>query len=103
MTARLTPGMRKMTILRAGFAGAIFFASPTAFAGDFADRELLGFSRDGAYFAFEEFGVLDGSGIPYSNIYVVEVDKDAWIDGTPIRLKGAEEGADLDRLRGEAH
>ena len=90
-------------ILCAVFAGAVLFAPPAAFAGDFADRELLGFSRDGAYFAFEEFGVLDGSAIPYSNVYVLAVDKDAWIDGTPIRLKGAEEGADLDDLRVEAH
>jgi predicted secreted protein len=36
--------------------------------GDYADRTILGFSPDGGIFAFEEFGVGDGSGYPYATI-----------------------------------
>lgn len=58
-----------------------------AMAGDFAERTILGFSPDGSRFAFEEFGVQDGSGFPYSNIYVLDTSKDRWIGGTPIRVR----------------
>ena len=56
-------------------------------AGDFADREIFGFSPDGGTFAFEEFGVQDGSGFPYATIYVIDTAKDAWVSGTPIRVR----------------
>jgi predicted secreted protein len=65
-----------------------------ALAGDYADRTIIGFSADGAYFAFSEQGVGDGSGFPYANIYVVDVEKDAWVEGTPIRAVVEEEGDD---------
>ena len=48
----------------------------SAQAGDFAKREIHGFSVDGGLFAFEEYGVQDGSGFPYSNIYVIDTATD---------------------------
>jgi hypothetical protein len=36
-------------------------------AGDAAKLDILGFSKDGGVFAFEEYGVQDGSGFPYAN------------------------------------
>jgi predicted secreted protein len=44
-------------------------------AGDAASLELTGFSRDGFYLAFEQFGEQDGSGFAYSSVSVVRVDQ----------------------------
>jgi predicted secreted protein len=63
-----------------------------AHAGDAAERAIIGFSPDGRWFAFEEFGVQDGSGFPYSNIFVVDLDFDRWADGTPVRVLINQEG-----------
>jgi predicted secreted protein len=51
---------------------ALLLAVPAAHAGDYAYRDILGFSSDGKSFAFEEYGVQDGSGFPYANIFVVK-------------------------------
>ncbi len=42
---------------------ALAIAFP-AVAGDFANRDIIGFSADGSRFAFEEYGQQDGSGSP---------------------------------------
>ena len=63
-------------------AGMALAALPVpAAAGEFAQVDLLGFSRSGSHFAFEEYGVQDGSGFPYSNIYVIDVGDDSWVPG----------------------
>ena len=56
-----------------------------AISGDFAQRHIHGFSPDGGLFAFEEYGVQDGSGFPYSNIYVIDTATDQWTTGSPFR------------------
>ena len=90
-----------MTIaIRALAAAALFPGS--ALAGDFADREILGFSPDGSHFAFEEYGVQDGSGFAYSNTFLIDVDEDAWVDGTPIRLRREDETVALAAVRADA-
>lgn len=73
-----------------------------ATAGDVAKREILGFSEDGGHFAFEEYGVGDGSGYPYSSIYVVDTRTDQWVAGTPIRIHLEQEGASEDLARAKA-
>lgn len=78
---------------------AALLAAP-ARAGDTAEAEVLGFA-DGL-FAFEEYGVQDGSGFPYANIYVIDTESDAWVDGTPIRVRIDDEGATLAAARAEA-
>lgn len=57
-----------------------------AFAGDFANREIFGFSEDGKLFAFEEYGVQDGSGFPYSSIYIIDTEQDKWTAGSPFHV-----------------
>ena len=74
----------------------------TAAAGDYAERALYGFSPDGAYFAFEEYGVQDGSGFPYSNVYVVDTAADTWVTGTPVRVRIDNEAASLADARSQA-
>jgi predicted secreted protein len=67
-------------------AWALLSAAPLR-AGDAAERAILGFSPDGRWFAFEEFGIQDGSGAPYANIFVIDLDLDRWAPGTPVRAR----------------
>lgn len=83
-------------------AAALLAATATGRAGDFADREILGFSPDGATFAFAEFGVQDGSGFAYANVYVIDVASDSWVSGTPIRVMHENEDETLANVREEA-
>jgi len=78
---------------------SVVLAASTAAAGDYADRDIIGFSPDGLFFAFEEYGVQDGSGFPFSNIYVLDTLADAWVEGTPIRALTENEEATLDATR----
>ena len=86
----------------AGALVATVFACGMAMAGDYAQREILGFSPDGRTFAFEEFGVQDGSGFPYSSIYVVDTSDDSWVAGTPIRVRRDDETVPLATARADA-
>ena len=85
----------------AASAMTLLLAAP-AMAGDRALIDFIGFSEDGQYFAFEEFGVQDGSGFPYSNIYVLDVSADEWVDGTPVRVSLEDDGASQEEARSEA-
>jgi predicted secreted protein len=73
-----------------------------AVAGDRALAEFIGYSADGRYFAFEEYGIQDGSGFPYSNVYFIDLPADAWVPGTPVRVMVDEEGASLFDTRAAA-
>jgi predicted secreted protein len=82
-------------------ACAAFLASP-ALAGDAAELEILGFSQDGGIFAFEEYGVQDGSGFPYANRYYIETATDSFVKGTPVRVRLENESASLTDARKQA-
>ena len=73
-----------------------------ALAGDRAQIDLIGFSEDGSYFAFEEFGVQDGSGFAYASVYVVDLVDDSWVVGTPVRMLAEDELVTLAEIRAEA-
>ena len=77
-------------------------AAHPASAGDVADLEILGFSKDGGVFAFEEYGVQDGSGFPYSNRYYIDTATDRFLKDTPIRVRLDDEAATLDAARLQA-
>jgi len=49
-----------------------------AYAGDAAGLSVWGFSQDGRYLAFEQFGVEDGSGLPYAEYYFIDVPNNAY-------------------------
>ncbi|MDO9417133.1 DUF2259 domain-containing protein [Pararhizobium sp.] len=72
-----------------------------SFAADISSLNIIGFSPDSSVFAFEEYGVLDGSGFPYSNIYFVDTVNDTFLPGTPVRVR-IEKEASLDEARSEA-
>ena len=66
---------------------AIFVALATpALAADRANLDVLGYSADGRYFAFEQHGVQDGSGAPYSDVFIVDLPGDKWLPGTPVSV-----------------
>ena len=56
-------------------------------AGDIASIQPIGFSADGKVFAFQEFGLKEGSNIPYSNTYFIDTDKGQYLEGTPFRTE----------------
>ena len=80
---------------------ALFALVSPATAGDFAERQILGFSPDGQYFAFEQFGVQDGSGFPYADIFIIDTATDSWLTGSPYRVLLKDERAELSWARKE--
>ncbi|MGI9515023.1 MAG: DUF2259 domain-containing protein [Anderseniella sp.] len=76
--------------------------APLAVAADASDRAIIGFSMDGSHFAFEEYGVQDGSGFPYANIYIIDLKNDKWVKGSPIRVIVRDENATAHTARHQA-
>lgn len=81
-----------MTGLRKRLAGclavlavAVAMAGPTK-AGHFTHDEVIGFSTDARHFAFKTFGLARGSGLPFANVFVIDLATDSWVAGTPIRV-----------------
>lgn len=67
----------KIYLLLAVF-GVLALMPGRVWAGDYAKLQVIGFSRDGKYLAFEEYGRADGSGFPYANVYLVDTEKNAF-------------------------
>ena len=70
-----------------------------ASAGDASRASIIGFSTDGRMFAFEQYGIQDGSGFPYSEIFIIDLDTDSWLPGTPVRQRLEDEMASLKEAR----
>jgi predicted secreted protein len=98
---RVLPAGQCWLQIRAGRLGAIaavvtalsmfaMFGLP-AWAGDGAASNIIGFSADGRYFAFEQYGEEDGSGAPYAEIAVIDIGADRFVTGTPIAGASREE------------
>lgn len=85
------------------FLTAVAVAASGAAAGDYAAFQPIGFSSDGNVFAFEEYGIQDGSGFPYSTIHVLDTRNDSFLPGAPVRAVTEEDGAGLPKVRREAH
>lgn len=92
---RLTGGLAVALLSAALFAD-------TALAADIASFRSIGFSDDGGVYAFEEYGVEDGSGFPFSNIFFIDTRNDTFLPGTPIRVRLENEDAGLSKARAEA-
>ncbi|MBX9461679.1 MAG: DUF2259 domain-containing protein [Aquamicrobium sp.] len=78
------------------------FCAVSARAGDTAELNILGFTANGGVFAFEEFGIQDGSGFPYANRFYIDTATDSFLPGTPIRVRIDDETASLDDARAQA-
>lgn len=77
----------------------MLFNVQLASAGDFAEFRSLGFSPDGSVYAFEQYGIQDGSGFPYAERYLINVDNDTFVTGTPFKLRIEDENASLGQVR----
>lgn len=79
------------------FGLCIAFAAGSAQAGDAAARRVIGFSPDGNYFAFEQYGELDAgaSGSGWSEIDIIDTRSDDFVGGKPIRIVDESEDATL--------
>jgi predicted secreted protein len=93
--------MKRSVVPAASVLLAASFLPAPALAGDAAAIDPIGFSGDGRYFAYEEYGVQDGSGFPYASVFVVDLIEDKWV-GTPVRVRIDDESASLDAARQQA-
>lgn len=48
-------------------------------AGDYANLKFIGFSSDGKYLAFTQYGTGDASGYPFAGVYLVDVEKNTFV------------------------
>lgn len=92
-TTRTLPAFHRLSlgaglIVVAGLLGAV-----PALAGDRAQANYLGFSDDGRYFAYEQYGILDGVGGFYSDVFVIDLTEDKWLDGVPFSAEADGEDA----------
>lgn len=83
-------------LLLAFFAFLILPAN--VFAGDYANLNFIGFSTDGKYLAFEEYGVTDGLGAPYSNYYLINVEKNSYA-APPVKKTTEKDTVSQDAIR----
>lgn len=97
-TIRLPLLPRKRILCFAPLIVSLCFLA-TANAGDLAELRVIGFSPKGEYFAFEQYGIHDGSGFPYSEIFIIDTASDSWVKGTPIRVEMEDESASQSTAR----
>lgn len=80
---------------------ALAVGAPWAVAGDAAGLEFLGFSRDASHLAFEQYGIRDGSGFPYSEVFLVDVARNRY-RASAVLGGPAFDGRSLESVRQEA-
>ena len=90
-----------LRMLVSALTGIVVFAisAGTASAGDTALMMPIGYSENLSYFAFEEFGIQDGSGFAYASIYMIDLSEDRWVVGTPVRVIAEAEQETLASVR----
>ncbi|NND71555.1 MAG: DUF2259 domain-containing protein [Rhodothermales bacterium] len=66
--------------------------------GDAASIELLGFSGDGEYLAYETFGLIEGGPIFWSEIYFINVPENSWA-APPVKWYADNEQVSLGMVR----
>lgn len=88
----------KSAALALAFAGAPL----PALAGDAADVNILGFNKGAEIFAFEQYGVQDGSGFAYAERYYIDTATDKFVPGSPIRIQAEDEETTVEQVRGQA-
>ena len=87
---------------RACVTAALLLAGVNAATtAEVAERRVLGFSQDGRYFAFMQYGTHDATGAPYADLFVVDLERDAFMPGTPLRVRYGERPVPLARALAE--
>lgn len=80
----------------------LLLSAAAAHAADGAQSRAIGFSPDGKYFAFEQYGIQDGSGFAYSDIFIMDIAADQWVKGSPFRVLDESEAGNIDAARAKA-
>jgi predicted secreted protein len=73
-----------------------------ALAADGAKFRAIGFSPDTQHFAFEQYGVQDGSGFAYTDVFILDIAKDKWVKGTPVNELLEDETGSVAAVRAKA-
>ena len=83
--------------LGAGLALCAALLVGHASANDAAARRIIGFSPDGRYFAFEQYGTQEWSdnNSGYSEIAVIDTNDDSFVGGKPIKIVDERENSGL--------
>ena len=90
-------------LLATSLVSAFAWQSPAA-AGDRAILDITGYSRDLRYFVYEEYGEMDGVGLAYSSIYVVDLTTGEFVGGSPFRAEADEDAQQsIAEMRAKAH
>ena len=77
--------------------------STSAWAGDAAARNVIGFSPDGGYFAFEQYTMVYEDEASFSEYVIVDTKSDTFVPGAPIRiLIRGDDGLDEKKARADA-
>jgi len=70
-----------------GFLACVLaLAALQALAGDAAVFQNLGFSPDGRYFMFAQYGVSESDSLPYAQIFTVDVPRNRFVPGGRRKL-----------------
>ncbi|MER8372698.1 DUF2259 domain-containing protein [Mesorhizobium sp. M1406] len=87
----------RRSLLPSFLAVLLAISTGAAQAGDAAARRIIGFSPDGVYFAFEQYGTLDAgaSDSGWSEIDIIDTRTDEFVGGKPILVVDASEEATL--------
>ena len=80
----------------------MLFAASAARAGDIADMRPYGFSADGRYFAYEQFGEQDGTGFPYAEFIVLDTLTNRQVEGSPVDVLVRRERTTIGEARQES-
>ena len=91
--------MKKQLFIGGLLAAALAGLPGISLAGDIASIQPIGFSADGKVFAFQEFGIEEGSNAPYSNTYFIDTDKGQYLEDTPFRTELTDKDANLSKAR----
>jgi len=98
--------LQALARLAASLIAVLMLAAAPASAADRAQINFIGFDQDAKYFAFEQYGIHDGSGAAFSEIYIVDIGADKWVYGVPYSVDAIDdadpEAKTLAQVRSEA-
>lgn len=71
--------MKSKICLLSAMLCVLFLAPAKVWAGDYSNLKFIGFSGDGKYLAFMQYGTGDASGYPFASVYLVDVEKNTFV------------------------
>lgn len=87
--------------MRLAFFSLFLFGAHQAQGKNMIRVKAIGSSPRGQYVAFEEFGYMNNSKVPFAKIRVKNVWRDKYVD-TPISVQADDDNKRLDQVRAKA-